>query len=164
MNLIEFVVTDLTLNISPIATSRSEVWMQVEFEREYVYHLSQSFFQSFLLSFLAYLTFWIDVDNFSDRFIGSLTCLLVLASLMAGMTASLPNTSYFKAIDIWLMYFLLATALNIAMHILIDIFKRRAEKQLNTLRSKTMTSNRNRKSDRPGTLTPVPQVMILKAY
>ena len=81
---------------------------------------------------------------------------------MTGMTDSLPNTSYFKAIDIWLMYFLLATALNIAMHILIDIFKRRAEKQLNTLRSKA--SNRNRKSDRPGTLTPVPQVMFLKAY
>lgn len=130
LTLVEFLVTKLSFEkkSGENSSSRSEIWMQVEFEREYLYHISQSFFQSFLLSFLAYLTFWIDVDNFSDRFIGSLTCLLVLASLMSGMTGSLPNTSYFKAIDVWLLYFLLVTALNIAMHIAIDFLKRKEEK------------------------------------
>lgn len=118
--LVEFVITNMTMMKSPHNVTRSEIWVLVEFARQYGYHLSQSFFQSFLLGFLACLTFWIDIDDFNDRFMGSLTCLLVLASLMASMTSALPNTSYFKAIDVWLLYFMLSTSVNIAMHILID--------------------------------------------
>ena len=95
--------------------------IEINFTRQYTYHLSQSYFQSFLLGFLAYLTFWIDVSNFTDRyviifikdyyyyyhfflqnftlfyrFMGSLTALLVLASLMSSLTTQLPKTSYFK--------------------------------------------------------------------
>ena len=99
--------------------TRSEVRIIIHLKRQYEYHLSQSYFQSFLLGVLAYLTFWIDVSNFSDRcidllpffsfrtsfaclssltfrFMGSLTCLLVLASLMSTLTSQLPKTSYFK--------------------------------------------------------------------
>ena len=47
--------------------TRSEVKIEINFTRQYTYHLSQSYFQSFLLGFLAYLTFWIDVSNFTDR-------------------------------------------------------------------------------------------------
>ena len=35
-------------------------------------------------------------SNLFHRFIGALTALLVLASLMTAMTENLPNTSYFK--------------------------------------------------------------------
>ena len=47
--------------------TRSEVRIIIHLKRQYEYHLSQSYFQSFLLGVLAYLTFWIDVSNFSDR-------------------------------------------------------------------------------------------------
>ena len=97
-NLVDFIVTDLYLTPGTANTSRSEAWLFLDFAREPLYHISQTFFQSFLLSFLGYLTFYINIEDFTDRFIGSLTCLLVLASLLGSMTASLPSTSYFKAV------------------------------------------------------------------
>ena len=96
--LVEFIVSNITLGTGIQNTTRSEVRIVIEFERQYTYHLSQSYFQSFLLGFLAYLTFWIDVSDFTDRFMGSLTALLVLASLMSSLTSQLPKTSYFKVI------------------------------------------------------------------
>ena len=111
--------------------TRSEIRIIIKLARQYTYHLSQSFFQSFLLGFLAYLTFWIDITDFTDRFMGSLTALLVLASLMSTLTESLPKTSYFKVIDFWLLFFLLSTSLNIAVHILVDRFYQKELKEKN---------------------------------
>ena len=111
--------------------TRSEIRIVIKLARQYTYHLSQSFFQSFLLGFLAYLTFWIDITDFTDRFMGSLTALLVLASLMSTLTESLPKTSYFKVIDFWLLFFLLSTSLNIAVHILVDRFYQKELKEKN---------------------------------
>ena len=51
---------------------------------------------------------------------GSLTALLVLAQLMSSLTKSLPKTSYYKVIDYWLLFFLLSTSGNIAVHVLVD--------------------------------------------
>ena len=68
------------------------------------------------------MTFWININDFTDRFMGSLTALLVLASLMSTLTESLPKTSYYKVIDFWLLFFLLSTSLNIAVHVLVDRF------------------------------------------
>ena len=114
--------------------------------RQYTYHLSQSFFQSFLLGFLAYLTFWIDITDFTDRFMGSLTALLVLASLMSTLTESLPKTSYFKVIDFWLLFFLLSTSLNIAVHILVDRFYQKELKEKNARNAVQVSILRKKKS------------------
>lgn len=139
-NLIEFNVANYTMINGSTSSTRSEMSIQIVFSRNYVYHLGQSYMQSLLLGVLAYCTFWIDISDFIDRFMGSLTCLLVLASLMSSVTQSLPKTSYYKVsvmilmsfclsftfgyifqiIDFWLLYFLLSTSLNIAMHIMID--------------------------------------------
>ena len=56
--------------------------------------------QSFLMGLLCYFTFWIDVSDFQDRFMGSLTCLLVLSTLMGSLASSLPKTSYYKVLPI----------------------------------------------------------------
>ena len=94
--LVEFVVSNVTMEEGRQNVTRSEIEITINLARQYTYHLSQSFFQSWLLGFLAYLTFWIDIQDFTDRFMGSLTALLVLASLMSTLTESLPKTSYFK--------------------------------------------------------------------
>ena len=94
--LIEFVVSSVNMTEGRRNVTRSEIRIVINLARQYTYHLSQSFFQSFILGFLAYLTFWIDIADFTDRFMGSLTALLVLASLMSTLTESLPKTSYFK--------------------------------------------------------------------
>lgn len=108
--------------------TQSEVVLNIKLERLYKYHLSQGFFQSWLLGFLSYLTFWIDIRKFNDRFMGSLTALLVLTSLISTLTGSLPKTSYFKMIDIWLFFYICLAAVNIGLHILIDQCYRRETK------------------------------------
>ena len=87
--------------------ARSELKIRVIFKRDYVYHLSQSFLQSFLMGFLTYLTFWIDISDFPDRFMGSLTCLLVLVTLMSTLAQQLPKTSYYKVSLNWIWFFYL---------------------------------------------------------
>ena len=96
--LVEFIVSDVNMTTGRENTTRSEIRIVINLARQYTYHLSQSFFQSWLLGFLAYLTFWININDFTDRFMGSLTALLVLASLMSTLTESLPKTSYFKVL------------------------------------------------------------------
>ena len=120
--LVEFIVSNTNMTTAREHTTRSEIRIVINLARQYTYHLSQSFFQSWLLGFLAYLTFWININDFTDRFMGSLTALLVLASLMSTLTESLPKTSYYKVIDFWLLFFLLSTSLNIAVHVLVDRF------------------------------------------
>ena len=56
-----------TIFIGPVNASRSEVEVYIKLSRQYLYHVTQSFFQSWLLGFLAYLTFWVDLEDFNDR-------------------------------------------------------------------------------------------------
>merc|ERR1711874_42613 len=52
---------------------------------------------------------------------GALTSLLVLAALLASIDASLPQTSYYKYIDIWFFFFIINIALIVFIHIAIDV-------------------------------------------
>ena len=124
---VEFVIEDLWLTNGNENSTRSEVALHIRMSRSYLFHITQTFFQSFLLAFLAYLTFWIDIEDFNDRFIGSLTALLVLASLMSSLTGGLPNTAYYKVVDVWLIFFLVTNAVIITLHIIIDILIRKAK-------------------------------------
>ena len=63
-----------------------------------------TFVPTVLLWALAYFTHFIDVDHFSDRFIGAVTTLLVLVSLLNAKNEELPKTSYFKFIDLWFLW------------------------------------------------------------
>ena len=50
----------------------------------------------------------------------ALTSLLVLATLFTQVSASLPKTSYFKMVDIWLLFCILVIFIIIIFHTLID--------------------------------------------
>ena len=66
--LVEFVVSNVTMGFGRENVTRSEIRIVINLARQYTYHLTQSFFQSFLLGTLAYLTFWIDISDFTDRY------------------------------------------------------------------------------------------------
>ena len=55
--------------IGDINATRSEVEIYMKLSRQSLYHVTQSFFQSWLLGFLAYLTFWVDMEDFNDRWL-----------------------------------------------------------------------------------------------
>lgn len=50
----------------------------------------------------------------------ALTALLVLATLFTQVSASLPKTSYFKMVDIWLLFCIMTIFLIIIFHAIID--------------------------------------------
>ena len=87
-------------------------------------HLATTFFQTFLLWFLAYLTLFIDLTDFSNRFMGSLTALLVLASLLSSSKSGLPKTAYFKYIDVWFNWYILNIFIIIVVHTVVDSLER----------------------------------------
>ena len=84
-----------------------------------------TFFQSFILWVIAYFTLYINTADFSNRFMGALTSLLVLAALLSSINSSLPQTSYFKHIDVWFFCFIINIVLIIFVHIAVDIFLNR---------------------------------------
>ena len=91
----------------------------IRFHRLYMTHLTSTYFQSFLMWFLAYLTLYIQIEDFSNRFMGTVTALLVLVALLASIVDKLPQTSYFKFIDLWFTFFII----NIIFLIMFTVFE-----------------------------------------
>ena len=112
-------------------TSQSQAYTSFiytfEFSRLYEQHLMTTFFQSFLLWILAFITLFIDEDDFSNRFMGAVTALLVLVALLASLGEHLPKVAYFKYIDLWFNWFVANIFLIIFVHVIIDYHKRRQE-------------------------------------
>ena len=115
----EFEIKRINSTTNHLETKTSFVFT-VEFQRLYKQHLLSTFLQSFLLWFLSYLTLFINIPDFSNRFMGAVTSLLVLTALLGSMQASLPKTAYFKVIDIWFNWFMSNIFLIILIHVIVD--------------------------------------------
>lgn len=72
--------------------------------RLWFYHAISVFLQSILLLIVAYMTFYYRVDNFQDRVMVSITCMLVIANVQTSINEMVPKTSYLKMIDYFLIY------------------------------------------------------------
>ena len=95
----------------------------MKFERLYIQSLSTTFFEPFIFWVIAYFTLYINIEDFSNRFMGGLTSLLVLAALLSTIKTSLPQTSYFKDIDVWFLFFIMNIVFIIFVHIMVDWFR-----------------------------------------
>ena len=121
--LTEFEITDFFTNTS-LTQFQSKFIYNMKLKRLYVQSLTTTFFQSFLLWLISYCTLFIDINDFSDRFMGALTSLLVLAALLSSINSSLPQTAYFKHIDIWFAFFVINISAMVFVHIFIDVILR----------------------------------------
>ena len=99
---------------------RSFLMYTLIMKRQYINQLLTIFFPSWLIWLIAYLTFFVPLKNFNNRFMGSLTSLLVLTSLLNTVEKTLPQTAYFKNIDCWFLWFISNSIVMIAAHVLID--------------------------------------------
>ena len=117
----EFEVTHFLVNTS-LTEYQTRFIYSIKLERLYMSAISTTFFQSFLLSVIAYFTLYINITDFTNRFMGALTSLLVLAALLSSINSSLPQTAYFKHIDFWFFFFIINIVIIIFVHIIIDIF------------------------------------------
>lgn len=81
--------------------------MDITLERNYGYHIIQIYIPSFLIVFLSWVSFWLNVDAIPARISLGLLTVLTMTTQSSGARASLPKVSYVKAIDVWMAMCLL---------------------------------------------------------
>ena len=81
-----------------------------------------TFFPTVILWLFGYSTLLVDPteNGFDNRFAGSGTALLVIATLISAAKSDLPKTAYMKLIDIWFLWHVLSVFLVIVCHIVLD--------------------------------------------
>ena len=72
---------------------------------------------------VAYLTFYIEIEDFSTRFMGAVTALLVLGSMTDSLNQRLPPSGDVKLIDVWNIWFVLQIILIGLVHVVINCNK-----------------------------------------
>ena len=89
--------------------------------RNYQDQIKTIFWPTCLLWILAYLTMFIDVDDFSNRSRISVTVLLALVTLFGSTSIKddYPDTSYFKYIDLWFVWYLSCVFVITSHHIVV---------------------------------------------
>ena len=103
--------------------------LKVPMNRILTNQLLNTFIPSILLWLFGYSTLFIDLDDFSDRFMGSATSVLVMATLLNAIYADLPKTSYMKFIDLWFLWHVSSLFAILLSHIAIDRLRKNAEKK-----------------------------------
>ena len=111
--------------VTNITSKGSDFVFTIKLRRIWTSIFITTFLQTFVLWFLVYLTLFIDVKDFNNRFMGAITGFLVFASLLSSIIASLPKSSSMKLADIWLLFYMINIILVIIIHIFIEYQQRR---------------------------------------
>ena len=88
-----------------------------------------TFFPTVILWLFGYSTLFIEPNEngFDNRFMGSGTSLLVIATLINAVKSDLPKTAYTKFIDIWFLWHVLSVFTIIIYHIVLDRIRKNLE-------------------------------------
>ena len=122
----EFKIVSFWSSTSQSETKTTFVY-SMKFKRLYDHYLLTIFFQSLILWILSYITMFIDEKDFSNRFMGAVTALLVLAALLASLGDLLPKTAYFNFIDVWFNWFIGNILVIILIHVVIDYLNKKED-------------------------------------
>ncbi|XP_053400442.1 glycine receptor subunit alphaZ1-like [Mercenaria mercenaria] len=71
-------------------------------QRSVGYYVTQVFIPSYLIVFLSWVSFWLDIDAVPARISLGLLTVLTMTTQSAGARNNLPKVSYLKAIDVWM--------------------------------------------------------------
>ena len=100
--------------------SSIEFGFVLKFDHKFHKQIINLYFQQVLLWFVSYFTIYIDVADFSNRFMGTVTALLVLSTLIDNMNTRMPPTANIRLIDIWNIWYIVQIILIIGSHIFIN--------------------------------------------
>ncbi|XP_076059662.1 uncharacterized protein LOC143036299 [Oratosquilla oratoria] len=118
--LIEYIVVSVNLKVMNEHTL-AEAVVEVILQRRVGYPIISIYVPTIILLILAYLSLVFRRDNFEARVMSALTVLLVLAALFTQTSNSLPKTSYFKMVDVWLLFSISLIFFVIVFHVIIDM-------------------------------------------
>ena len=88
--------------------------------RKISYHIVNIYMPTFCLIIIAGLTLFIDYSHFEVSIMVALTTMLVTYTLYQSISVHLPNTSYMKMIDIWLIGGLILPFFVIVVLVIMD--------------------------------------------
>ena len=99
--LTQFEVSDIQMHSFPNTTD----FIIIEFtlQRRYGYYMATTYLPSVCLLLAAEITLFIDESHFEATTMVALTSMLVMYTLYQASSAALPQTSYLKMIDVWLL-------------------------------------------------------------
>ncbi|XP_071552922.1 uncharacterized protein [Panulirus ornatus] len=118
----------------------SEMRVRISLERRAGYAILNIYTPSLILLVISYVSLFFRPHIFEVRVMTTLTSLLVMATLFTQVSASLPKTSYFKMVDVWLLFCIVMSFLIIIFHVVID----------NSLTSSSSSTEKPRSSIGPG--------------
>ena len=115
----EIMFEDLVIKSSP--TNHSMAIVHVVFRRQTGFHGVTTFAQTMVIVLIAFVTFFFNIRNFSDRIMSNLILLLILSTLSSSAQSVVPKTSYYKMIDVWFLFLLILIVLTIIGHTVVTV-------------------------------------------
>ena len=94
--------------------------INIPMQRKFTNQLINTFIPTLVLWFFGYSTLFIDMSDFSDRYMGAGTSLLVIVTLLGAISGDLPHTSYMKHIDIWFLWHNMSILSILIYHIILN--------------------------------------------
>ncbi|KAK3887647.1 hypothetical protein Pcinc_008254 [Petrolisthes cinctipes] len=118
--LLEYQLSQLTVHFDK-SSKFSDVKVRIPLKRRVGYALTDIYIPSLVLLLISYLSLFFRPHIFEVRIMTTLTALLVMATLFSQVSSSLPKTSYFKMVDVWLLFCIVMSFLIIIFHVIIDL-------------------------------------------
>ncbi|XP_063600331.1 uncharacterized protein LOC134776511 [Penaeus indicus] len=85
----------------------SMVEVQLYLENLSTFYITSTYVPTLIIVVIGYLVFFFPINNFNERIMVGLTGLLVEATFFSQVNSSIPNTSYMKLVDIWMVFCIL---------------------------------------------------------
>ena len=101
-------------------SSKRKVGVKITLCRKISYHIVNIYIPTLCLIIIAGLTLFIDFSHFEVSIMIALTSMLVTYTLYQSISGYLPNTSYMKMIDIWLIGGLILPFFVIVILVIMD--------------------------------------------
>uniref|UniRef100_A0A6A7FW06 Glycine receptor subunit alpha-2-like n=1 Tax=Hirondellea gigas TaxID=1518452 RepID=A0A6A7FW06_9CRUS len=117
----------------------SQLIVRVPLSRRFGYAVLNIYTPSFILLVISYVTLHFQPHIFDVRVMSVLTVLLVTATLFTQVSSSLPKTSYFKMVDIWLLFCIVMNFIIILLHAIVDYTYHVERSNITYWSKKTMT-------------------------
>lgn len=106
--------------------------VELKFERNTGYYISQIFIPSILIVMLSWVSFWVDIDATPARVSLGVLTVLTMTTQSSGARSALPRVSYIKAIDVWMAVCLTFVFMALLEFAYINVVSRRNSKPIRT--------------------------------
>ena len=133
-NLLQYEVAN-NLKYNNTNATQNEIIVYIKLHRKLSFHIFNTYVPSFCLMMIALFTLFIDKSHFEVTIMVALTSMLVVYTLHQSISANLPQTSYMKMIDIWLVSGLIVPFLIIAILVIMDYMIQRESKEVTEIRN-----------------------------